>query len=153
VAFVSCSLQGTLHARAAMGERSNRGNMAPVTVHRFRPRAPTGRSILNQSGRCATGTSTLNQRAGGAGTRAHWHVNLESNSKAKMPDQERSCTHQRHKSDRHGCDVAAFDNVRFVCHRPASTQSQDTVAFCSIAQATVCLKRCPCPVSNDSFFL
>jgi hypothetical protein len=45
----------------------------------------------------------------------------------------RSYTCQRHKSDRHGCDGAMFDNIMFVCHRPASTQSQDTVAFYIIA--------------------
>jgi hypothetical protein len=45
----------------------------------------------------------------------------------------RSSTYQSYKSDRHGCDSAIYDNIRFVCHRPTSTQSQDIVAFYDIA--------------------
>jgi hypothetical protein len=45
----------------------------------------------------------------------------------------RSFRYQTYKSDRHGCDSAIYDNIRFVCHRPTLAQSQDTVAFYSMA--------------------
>jgi hypothetical protein len=45
----------------------------------------------------------------------------------------RSYTYQTYKSHRHRCDSAMYDNIRFVCHRPTSTQSQDIVAFYAIA--------------------
>ena len=41
----------------------------------------------------------------------------------------RRFTYQSYKSSRRGCDSAMFDNIGFVCHRPTSAQSQDTVAF------------------------
>ena len=45
----------------------------------------------------------------------------------------RSFIYQSYKSHQHGCDGAMFDNIRFVCHRPTWTQSQDTAAFYFIA--------------------